>query len=108
VTLDEIFCECEIVYVGDDGIPLSEASIRQWKRVGDTLKQKYRCLAGSKEGKLVANPGDCAARKDPKRVRIGRKVMRAKKGSIARQSKITKKTSASRMVARMNKRLAGK
>jgi hypothetical protein len=112
--LDEILhedtcCECcEEVFIDVDGNILSESSIRQWKRVGTEIKKRYRCLSGPKAGKLVAHPGDCAMRKDPKKVRHGRKIMRSKKGTIQRKSKLTKRKQISRMVTKMNQRLAGK
>ena len=87
---------------------LDESSIRQWKRMGTRLVKKYRCLAGPKKGKLVAQPNGCATRKDPKKVRHGRKVMRSKRGTIARKSKISKRKSMSRVVTNMNKKLMGK
>lgn len=106
--LNEIFNYCEIIYADAEDNILSEAAVRQWKRLGKTIIKKYRCLAGPKTGKLVSNPGDCATRKEPKNVRQGRKVMRAKKGLIARKSKISKRTSFSKMVSKMNARLMGK
>lgn len=88
--------------------PITEAAIRQFKRVGGEIKKRYRCLSGPKAGKLVATPNACATRKQPKKVRQGRKVMRAKKGVIKRKSAISKRKQISRMVTRMNRRLAGK
>ena len=104
---DILVCEMELVFVDDENNILSEAAIRQWKRTGKEVQQKYRCLSGNKKGKLVSNPSDCSKRKDPKKVRQGRKTMRSKKGIIGRKAKITKKTSMSKMVAKMNKRLSG-
>lgn len=107
--VSDIFCqECELVQVDENDNILNEAAIRQFKRVGNTMKQKYRCLSGKKKGKLVSHPGDCGTRKDPKNVRKGRKVMRSKKGVIQRKSQISKRQSMSRVVTKMNKRLAGK
>lgn len=83
-------------------------SIMQYKRVGDRVKKRYRCAAGPKQGKLVVTPGDCAFRKDPKKVRQGRKIMRAKKKLIQRKSQITKRRQISKLIAKMNKRLSGK
>jgi len=99
---------CEIVYVGDDNEILSEAAIRQFKRNGNKIVKKYRCLSGPKMGKLVSEPGKCGQRKDPKKVRNGRKIMRAKKSTIKRKSAVSKKKQMSKMVTRMNKRLSGK
>ena len=103
-------CEtcCEEVYIDNNGEILSEAAIRQWKRVGQTMTRKYRCLSGPKAGKLVSDPTSCAQRKDPKKVRQGRKVMRSKKGTISRKARVTKKKAMSKLVTKMNKRLMGK
>jgi len=105
--LNELLCEMETVFVDEQGNVLTEAAVRQWKRLGNTVIKKYRCLAGAKEGKLVSDPGACATRRDPKKVRQGRKVMRSKKGVISRKSKVSKRTSFSKMVAKMNARLMG-
>lgn len=110
--VDEILfnyvCEFEEVYVNEDDEILSEAAIRQWKRSGAKMVQKYRCLSGPKKNRLVSSPGDCAVRKDPKKVRHGRKVMRAKKGTIMRKGKIAKRKSISKILTKMNARLMGK
>lgn len=99
---------CEIVYTDEDGEILSEAAIRQFKRFGNAIKRQYRCTSGPKKGKIVASPQACGTRKDPRKVRHGRKVARMKKGVRIRKSTIAKKKSVSRMVTRMNRRLSGK
>jgi len=100
--------ECEVVYCDKDGNELlDEAAIRQFKKVGDSVVKKFRCLSGPKAGKLVATPNSCGVRKDPKLVRRGRAVMRRKSGLIQRKSLITKKRAQSKQVARLNKRLSG-
>jgi len=106
--LFEVINECEEVWLDEDGNILNEAAKRQFKRVGNEIKKRYRCVGGPKAGKLVSEPGKCATRKDPKNVRRGRKVMRSKKGTIKRKAGITKRKSISRLVAKMNKRLSGK
>ena len=107
--LENILYEhCELIYVNEEGEILTEAAVRQWKRMGTTMIKKYRCLGGTKAGKLVSDPSKCVTRKDPKKVRHGRKIMRMKKGTIVRKSKLAKKRSMSRLVAKMNKRLRGK
>ena len=106
--LDEILYECDCVYVDENDEILDEAAVRQWKRMGTTVIKKYRCLGGLKAGKLVSDPSKCVTRKDPKKVRHGRKVMRMKKGTIARKSKVSKKRSLSKLVRKMNMRLMGK
>ncbi len=92
----------------EDPYEMTEAAVKQFKRVGNQVKRRYRCLSGPKRGKMVATPAACATRKDPKKVRHGRKVMRSKKGTIARKTKLTKRKQVSRMVAKMNRRLSGK
>lgn len=87
---------------------LTEGATRQWKRIGKKLVRKYRCTSGKKKGKLVKGPGECGKRKEPKKVRTGRKVMRSKKGIIQRKSKIAKRQSISRLVTKLNARLMGK
>ncbi len=105
---ESIDCEWEVVYVDDQDNVLTESAVRQFKRIGNTIKRRYRCLSGPKAGKLVAKPYGCATRKDPRKVRQGRKLMRSKKGTIQRKARVTKGKSLSRMVTRMNKRLSGK
>lgn len=99
--------ECEEVWVDENGEILSEGAKRAFKRVGKTIKRRFRCTTGLKKGKVVSDPKLCAQRKDPKKVRVGRKVARTRKGIRIRKSKISKRTSMSKMVTRMNKRLAG-
>ena len=106
--LDEILYDCECVMVDEDGNILDEGAKRQWKRTAKGRVMKYRCMSGPKKGRLVSKPGGCATRKDPKRKRIGKKVMRSKKGIIKRKSSITKKTGISRMLSKLNARLMGK
>lgn len=105
---DILYPDFELVYVDENDNVLSEGAIRQYKKVGNTLKQKYRCLSGKKKGKLVSHPGHCGIRKDPKNIRKGRKVMRSKKGLIKRKSQISKRKSMSKLVTRLNKKLSGK
>ena len=107
-------CLYETVYVDENDDIVEEGAARQYKlmpiRGGKAKKitRKYRCLAGPKKGRLVATPASCATRRDPKKVRHGRKVMRSKKGIIQRKSRISKNKAMSRMVTKMNRRLMGK
>ena len=87
---------------------VTEAASRQYKKVGGKAKKKFRCGSGRKKGKIVSKPSDCFKRKDPKKVRRGKKIMRIKKRIIARKSRISKRKSISKLISRMNKRLAGK
>jgi len=106
--LYEYECELEEVFVDENGEMLSEAAVRQWKRQGQKMVKKYRCLSGTKKNRLVSSPGDCSTRKDPRKVRQGRKVMRTKKSVIARKSKVSKRKSISKILSKLNARLMGK
>ena len=99
---------CEEIYVDEDDNILSEAAIRQFKLVNKKITRKYRCMAGPKKGRLVSKPSGCATRKDPMKVRHGRKIMRSKKGIIQRKSRITKNKAMNKIVKKMNRRLMGK
>ena len=104
---DEEECEYMECWVDKDDNILTEAAVRMFKRMGKEIKRKYRCTTGPKKGKPVSDPSKCAQRKDPKKVRHGRKVARAKKGVRIRKSIIARRTSMSKMVTRMNARLKG-
>jgi len=108
--VNEILFECSLeeVYVDENDEILSEAAVRQWKRQGQKLVKKYRCLAGHKKNRLVSKAGDCGTRKDPAKVRHGRKVMRSKKSSIVRKTKVAKRRSISKILTKLNARLMGK
>lgn len=109
--LVEITNECQIVFVveetGEEFETLTESVIKQFGREGMTLKAKYRCLSGPKAGKLVDNPSDCNKRKDFRRVKIGRKVMRTKGKLIHHKSEMSKKKSISKVLTHLNQRLSG-
>ncbi len=100
--------DCECVIVDEDDNILDEAAIRQWKKTSSGKVMKYRCTSGPKKGRLVSKPGACGIRKDPKRKRIGKKTMRAKKGVIQRKSAISKRKGISKMLKKLNARLMGK
>jgi hypothetical protein len=104
---DELCCFEEVVVCVETGEVLSEGAIRQFQRKGQAVVKKYRCTAGPKKGKLVATPASCFKRKDPKKVRQGRKTMRAKKSVIQRKSRVSKNKSMSKIVATMNQRMMG-
>jgi len=86
---------------------LDEAVIRQYKNIGGVMKKRFRCGSGKKKGKLVSKPSICFKRKDPKKVRRGRKLMRMKGKVITRKTKIAKRKQISRLITKMNKRLSG-
>ncbi len=110
--LDDIFCpdcEYEIVYIDEDtGEIIEEGFVRQMKRVGTRLKKQYRCTTGPKKGKIAADPKACGKRKDPKKRRHGKKVARMRKGVRVSKTRRAKRQATSRLVTRINRRLAGK
>lgn len=106
--IEEDCIDCEIVYVGENGEVLEEGARRAYKRVGREIRKMYRCTSGAKKGKMVSDPKICVTRKDPKKKRLGKKVMREKKGVIQRKSKQRKKQAISKLVRRMNARLSGR
>ena len=100
--------ECEVVYFDEHGNELlDEAAVRQFKKVGEKLVKKFRCLSGPKAGKLVSNVNACGQRKDPKKVKNGRAIMRRKGAIIARKGMLAKKKAGSKRVAALNKRISG-
>jgi hypothetical protein len=110
--LEDILSPCpdcyERIYVDDEGNIIEEAAIRQLKRYGSVIKKQYRCTSGPKKGKIVASSQACGRRKEPKRVRLGRKSARLKKGLRVLKTRIRKRQQTSKMVSRVNRRLAGK
>ena len=106
--IDELLYDCECVMVDEDDNILDEAAVRQWKKTAKGRTMKYRCLSGPKKGRLVSKPGGCATRKDPKKKRTGKKVMRSKKNVIQRKSAISKRKGISKMLKKLNARLMGK
>lgn len=87
-------------------LDLNEGANPSFKRTGNEIKRCYRCTSGPKKGKLVADPKECGRRKNPKKVRNGRKVAREKKGVRLRKTSITKRTTLSKLLKRLNARLA--
>lgn len=100
--LKELDSICEVVYVDENNNQLDEAAIRAFKRVGSNIKRYYRCTTGEKAGRLVATPQSCMKRKEPSRVRHGRKVMRKKKAIISQKSRIKKRSSLTKLITRKN------
>jgi|TARA_B100001094_G_C17390441_1_gene421027 hypothetical protein len=75
-----------------------------WARSGKNVVRKYRCMGGMRHGRIVATPGQCYARIDPKK-RANLKRMKARLGKrLIRKTKRTKRTNpASKRVQAMNK-----
>lgn len=86
---------------------LAEAVDRQFRRYGDKFLRQYRCTTGPKAGRLVTSPEKCGKRKDPRRVRIGKRAARVKKGIRVRKTLFTKRKTASKRLTRLNKVLRG-
>lgn len=84
-----------------------EAVQRQFRRYGDTFKRQYRCTSGQKAGRMVTSPEKCGIRKDPRRVRIGKRASRSKKGQRVRKTLFTKRKSQSKRLSRLNKVMRG-
>jgi hypothetical protein len=86
---------------------LDEAAKRQWKRYGNKFVRKFRCYGGPKSGKMVSTAAGCGMKKDPLRVRRGKRAARMKKGSRIRKTMMTKRKSPSKRLTRMNNLLRG-
>jgi len=106
-TIDELIDEAYDRLGSFDFDVIEESVDRQFKRYGDTFKRQYRCTSGPKAGRMVASPEKCGIRKDPRRVRIGKKSARMKKGQRVRKSKFTKRKTQSKRLSRMNAALRG-
>tara|TARA_B100000683_G_scaffold238546_1_gene244492 strand:+ start:2353 stop:2634 length:282 start_codon:yes stop_codon:yes gene_type:complete len=76
-----------------------------WGRRGKKLVRKYRCAAGRRKGRIVANMAQCFASPNMK-ARMTMKKTRARLGSrMARKARRTKRTNpASIALKRLNKR----
>jgi len=88
--------------------PVVEAAVRAYKRTGTKIKRYFRCTSGRKQGKLVSKPQICALRKDPRKVRVGKRVARTKKGIRIRKSKVARRTAASKLTISMNQRISNR
>lgn len=99
----------EILYTSnDENSVLEESAARAFTRKGTKIKAAYRCVSGLKAGKIVAKPGACAHRKDPRKVRAGRKVMRQKGAVIHRKGQMSKRKAISKRLVSINRRLSKK
>lgn len=93
----------------DDGEieQMLEAVQRQFRRYGDKFLRQYRCTTGQKAGRLVTSPEKCGIRKDPRKVRQGKRSARMKKGIRVRKTLFTKRKTQSKRLSRLNKVLRG-
>lgn len=110
IKLDNLEEDCQMVevyYTDATGNILTEAAQRMFKLIGKKIVRKYRCMSGPKKGKPVSDPSKCATRKDPAKVRQGRKNMRRGKATRKRKAKITKKTAKSKLARKLNAGLKG-
>lgn len=87
---------------------IEEGAIKAFQRRNKKIVRRYRCLTGPKQGKLVSDPAACSQRKDPKKVRRGRQIAKKTKGIRVMKTRVAKRSQASKMVTKMNRRLAGK
>ena len=84
---------------------ITESSVVIFKKIGGKTKRYYRCTSGPKAGTYASCPSACFQRKNPKRVRHGKKVARSRKAVRIRKSRITSKKAAHTMLKRVNDRL---
>ena len=114
IEFEEIICE--EVYVDEHGNvlvdehgneiqELDEAAKRAYKRIGQEIKRQFRCVSGPKQGMIVATPDACSKRKQPIKVRTGKRVAITKKDVRIRKTKISKKKAISKLVTKLNDRL---
>ncbi len=92
---------------GDEFDKIVESVQRQFRRYGDKFLRQYRCTTGQKAGRMVTSPEKCGIRKDPRRVRMGKKSARMKKGQRIRKTLFTKRKTQSKRLSRLNKRMRG-
>ena len=75
-----------------------------WAKRGNKVVRKFRCSAGPRQGRIVADIGQCFAAPDVKK-RVRLKLTKARLGArMARKAKKTKRVSAaSKRVKALNK-----
>lgn len=83
-------------------LQLDEGAQRAFRRVGNNISQYYRCTSGPKKGKLASDPSKCGQRKDPAKVRHGRRVAQKKGAVRVRKTIAKKKTTISKRVSKLN------
>jgi len=99
---NEEFNEETPTFVGSD--ELDEGAKMVWARSGNTVKRKYRCIAGRRKGRVVASPSQCNAPVDLKKKQTLKKTRASKSARMARKARKTKRFNpASLRVQRMNK-----
>lgn len=83
--------------------PIVEAKLA-WAKSGNKVIRKYRCTVGTRKGRLVSTPAQCAAPPDIKK-RLTLKKTKARMGArMARKAKRTKSMNPiSKRVRSLNK-----
>ncbi len=75
-----------------------------WARKGKSVVRKYRCMSGSRKGRVVSNMTQCFMPVDIKKRATFKKTKARLGARMARKAKRTKRINpASRMVQRLNK-----
>lgn len=98
---EEVWVECEECDL-EEGV-----AVRQFRRSKGKLRRQFRCMSGDKAGKLVTSRDKCGIRRNPKKVRLGRRAARLNKQTRIRKTLFTKKRAESKHVQRLNKLLRG-
>jgi hypothetical protein len=88
-------------------VVFEEGIRRAFKRIANRIKQQFRCTSGRKAGKVVASPNTCATKKDPKRIKAGRKSARLKKSVRIEKTKRAFKKPQTKQLIKMNRRISG-
>lgn len=104
--LDELFSSSEDELIENF---LMENAVMAWGKAGNEVVRKFRCLSGTRKGRLVNSPSDCSKRIDPEKKLRMKKTMAKMGKKIARKAKRTKRVNlTSKKVAARNKALGGK
>jgi hypothetical protein len=95
-----------MVFISEDEYnQLDEAIQRTFKRVGNTISRYYKCTSGPKAGSIVSDPSKCSIRKNPKRVRHGKKIAKQKVSVRTMKTKVKKKSPISKRLVKLNKQI---
>lgn len=101
--LDELFSNPEDELIENF---LAENAVMAWGKTGNDIVRKFRCLNGSRKGRLVTSPAGCSKRIDPEKKMRMKKTMAKLGKRIARKAKRTKRVNlTSKKVAARNKAL---
>jgi len=75
-----------------------------WARKGQKVVRKYRCMGGTRKGRIVAEPTQCFKPVDIKKRATFKKTKARLGARMARKAKKTKRINpASKMLKRLNK-----